>query len=152
MKKMRITAAACLLCSFIITAANANIKEGDIARHGRIFMSRILKENPGLEGSIRRAMSGIIRKGSAGVTVKDKFALFLYDSSRNRLSLQKIKYSYHGSTMAMFIVMKDLSDGQLYNLYVEYRYSGKSYVLKDIYFSSVFMDRLKSVKAFFGGD
>ncbi len=136
------------------TSASAEIKESEVAGQSRIFMSKILKDNPGQEQSIRSFMSGIIRNGNAGVRIIDKFGLFMYDSRSNHLSLVRIRYASRGSSASMFIVMKDNSDGQLYNLFIEYTYnsSRKSYTLGDLYFSSVFMDRINSVRNFFGGD
>jgi hypothetical protein len=116
-------------------------------------MKRIISGNPGRESEIRRCMDGIIKDGSAGVRLIDKFGLFLYDSRQNNLTLEKIKFLRDGHFYIFMITLKDNSDGGLYNLFLEYSYdSGRSaYTLTDISFSMVFADKIKSVSEFFGG-
>ncbi len=139
---------------FIALSLSAEIKEKELNHYRERFISKIKRDNPGMHSAIGRCMDGIVRQGSAGTRISDKFALFLYDSSRNRLSLERVRFFKQGSIDAFMIVMKDLSDGQLYNLYMEYFWSGKnkSYTLKDIYFSMVFREKMDSVRDFFGGD
>lgn len=132
----------------------ARIKESEVERFRNIFTAKIIKDNPGREKDIRNFLDGIVKRGSGGAGVADKFALFMYDSSVNRLTSEKIRFYRYGNSTTVFIVLKDESDGGLYNLYLEYIYSkaGDSYSLGDIYFSMIFSDRIDSVRAFFEGE
>lgn len=141
----------------ILTASltlQAQIKESEVERYRNIFTSKILKDNPGREKEIRNFLDGIVKSGSGGSGVADKFALFMYDSSVNRLTAEKINFFRYGNSTTLFIVLRDESDSGLYNLYLEYIYlkAGDSYSLGDIYFSMIFSDRIDSVRAFFEGE
>lgn len=132
----------------------AGIQEKDLESFKNIFTAKILKDNPGREEEIKNFLNGIVKKGRAGSGIADKFALFMYDSSVNRLAADGIKFFRYRDSTSLFIVLRDESDGKFYNLYLEYVYSkgGDSYSLKDIYFSMIFNDRIDSVRAFFEGD
>ncbi len=154
MKKYNIILMFFLFGLFLESPLLGNIKEGELKSYGRSFLQKVLSDNPGRGASIRQAMGGMIRRGNGGISLLDKFALFMYDSSKNGLVIDRVKYFTAGRSVSMLIVLRDLSDKRLYNLFVEYKYraSGNSYHLGDIYFSSVFMKRLRAVKRFFGGD
>ena len=132
----------------------AGVKEKDLERYRNVFTAKILKDNPGREREIRAFLNGIVKKGGGGSVIADKFALFMYDSSVNRLTAEKINFFRYGNSTTLFIVLRDESDSGLYNLYLEYIYSksGDSYSLGDIYFSMIFSDRIDSVRAFFEGE
>jgi len=131
----------------------ADIGEGELSGYKSLFLKKIISNNPDKESEIRKCMGGIIRDGSSGVRLLDKFGLFLYDSRRNGLALEKIKYFRDGHIYIFMITLKDNADSSLYNLFLEYSYdSGRSaFKLTDISFSMVFADRIKSVTEFFGG-
>ncbi len=131
----------------------ADIGEGELSSYKSQFLKKIISNNPEKESEIRRCMDGIIKDGSSGVRLIDKFGLFLYDSRNNGLSMEKIRYFHDGSTNLFMINLKDNADGSLYNLFLEYTYeSGRgAYRLTDISFSMVFADKIKSVSEFFGG-
>ena len=131
----------------------ADVGEGELSGYKSIFLKKIISGNPGREQEIRRCLDGVIRDGKSGVKLIDKFGLFLYDSKRNGLSLEKIKFIHDGRFYIFMIILKDNSDGGIYNLYLEYTYdSGRgSFRLSDIYFSMVFGEKIKSVSEFFGG-
>ena len=132
----------------------AGVKEKDLEKYKNIFTAKILKDNPGREKEIKTFLNGIVKKEGGGSGIADKFALFMYDSSVNRLTPDKIKFFRYGIRSTLFIVLRDESDGGLYNLYLEYISSkaGDSYSLGDIYFSMIFSDRIDSVRAFFEGE
>lgn len=141
----------------ILTASlflQARIKESEVERYRNIFTAKIIKDNPDREKEIRNFLDGIVKRGIGGAGVADRFALFMYDSSVNSLTAEKIRFYRSGNITTVFIVLKDESDGSLYNLYLEYIYSkaGDSYSLGDIYFSMIFSDRIDSVRAFFEGE
>ena len=131
----------------------ADVGEGELSDYKSMFLKKIISSNPGREQEIRRCMDGIIRDGKSGVKLIDKFGLFLYDSKKNGLSLERIKYIRDGHLYIFMIILKDNADGGVYNLYLEYTYdSGRgSFRLSDIYFSMVFGEKIKSVSEFFGG-
>ena len=150
----RISLFTSLIILIVSLTLQARIKESEVERYRNIFISKIIKDNPGREKEIRNFLDGIVKSGSGGSGVADKFALFMYDSSVNRLTSEKIKFSRFGNSTEVFIVLKDESDGTFYNLYLEYIYSkaGDSYSLGDIYFSMIFTERIDSVRAFFEGE
>jgi hypothetical protein len=141
-----------LIFSLLIPLA-ADVGEGELSSCKTLFIKKIILNNPGREPEIRKCLDGIIKDGNAGARLIDKFGLFLYDSRKNGLSLEKIKYFHDGHLYVFMITLKDSTDGALYNLFLEYTYdSGRSsYKLTDIYFSLVFAEKIKSVKEFFGG-
>jgi hypothetical protein len=145
--------AVILAVLFLSLPLAADLGEGELSSYKSLFMKRIIAGNPGRESDIRRCMDGIIKDGSAGVRLIDKFGLFLYDSRRNGLALEKIKFLRDGHLYIFMITLKDNADGALYNLFLEYSYdSGRgAYSLTDISFSMVFSDKIKSVSEFFGG-
>jgi len=141
---------------FIIISVSplaADVGEGELADYKSLFLKKIISNNPDRESEIRRCMDGIIKDGTSGVRIIDKFGLFLYDSRNNGLALEKIKYFRDGHNYIFMITMKDNADGGLYNLFLEYTYdSGRSaFKLSDISFAMVFSDKIKSVSEFFGG-
>lgn len=137
---------------FLGTALSADVGEGELARLRGAFMSRILADNPGREDEIRRCLGSMVRDGNTGSRLIDRFGFFLYDSSRNRLELEKIRFLKDPGGAVFFIVMKDSSDGQLYSLYLEYGITGGGSIkLRDTYFSMIYGERIKSVTKFFGG-
>jgi len=142
-----------VLMLFFTAQLSADVGEKELAGLRGAFMSRILAENPGKEGDIRRCLGSMVKEGSSGSRLIDRFGLFLYDSRRNRLVLEKIRFFRDSGDALFFIVLRDSSDGQLYSLYLEYKITGGSTIkLKDTYFSTVYGERISSVTRFFGGD
>lgn len=138
---------------FISGVVYADLKEGDLARYRGAFVSRILTDNPGREGEIMPLLESVVKEGAAGSRLIDRFGLFLYDSSRNRLALENIRFLKDSGGAVFFIVMKDSSDGKLYSLYLEYSVSGRGVIkLKNSYFSMIYNERIQSVTRFFGGE
>jgi hypothetical protein len=135
------------------TPLTADVGEGELSVYKSLFLKKIISNNPDRESEIRKCMDGIIKDGSSGVRLIDKFGLFLYDSRNNGLSLEKIKYIRDGHLYVFMITLKDNADGGLYNLFLEYSNdAGRgSFKLTDISFSMVFADKIKSVTEFFGG-
>ncbi len=131
----------------------ADVGEGELSSCKSLFLKKIISNNPERESEIRKCLEGIIRDGSSGVRLIDKFGLFLYDSRKNGLTLERIKYLRDGQAFIFMITLKDDADGGLYNLFLEYTYeAGRgAYKLTDISFSMVFADKIKSVSEFFGG-
>lgn len=131
----------------------ADIREGELSGYKSLFLKKIISNNPDKESEIRRCLEGLIKDGSSGVRIIDRFGLFLYDSRNNGLTLEKIKYFHDGQKNLFMITLKDSADSGLYNLFLEYSYdSGRgAFRLSDISFSMVYADRIKSVTEFFGG-
>lgn len=142
-----------LFIIFLYLPLGADIGEGELSGYKTQFLKKIISNNPEREPEIRRCMDGIIKDGSSGVRLIDKFGLFLYDSRRNNLDMERIKYFRDGNRYIFMITLKDNTDASLYNLFLEYTYeSGRgAYKLTDISFSMVFADKIKSVSEFFGG-
>ena len=132
---------------------SADVGEGELARFKSAFTSKIISDNPGREAEVRNCLSSIVKQGSSGVRLIDRFGLFLYDSGRNGLVLERIRFFRSGGTAAFFIVLKDSSDGRLYSLYLEYVFTGAGAIkLDSTYFSMVYSEKIKSVTRFFGGE
>ena len=145
--------AAILAVLFINTTLSADVGEGELARLRGAFMSRILADNPGREDEIRRCLGSMVKEGNTGSRLIDRFGLFLYDSSRNRLELERIRFLKDAGNAVFFIVLKDSSDAQLYSLYLEYGIAGGGGLkLRNTYFSMIYGERIKSVTKFFGGN
>jgi len=142
-----------LFILFLCLPLAADVGEGELSNYKSLFIKKILSGSPERESEIRRCLDGIIRDRNSGVRLIDKFGLFLYDSSKNNLSLEKIKYFHDGQAYIFMITLRDNSDGALYNLFLEYAYEPRrgAFRLSDISFSTVFADRIKSVTDFFGG-
>lgn len=149
MKKLIVS----LLIIFLYLPLSADIGEGELSSYKSQFLKKIISNNPDRESEIRRCMDGIIKDGSSGVRLIDKFGLFMYDSRRNNLDMERIKYFRDGNRYFFMVTLKDNADGSLYNLFLEYTYeSGRgAYRLSDISFSMVYADKIKSVSEFFGG-
>ncbi|HPJ40271.1 MAG TPA: hypothetical protein PLT75_17660, partial [Spirochaetota bacterium] len=81
-----------VLMLFFTAQLSADVGEKELAGLRGAFMSRILAENPGKEGDIRRCLGSMVKEGSSGSRLIDRFGLFLYDSRRNRLVLEKIRF------------------------------------------------------------
>lgn len=144
---------AILAVLFINTTLSADVGEGELARLRCAFMSRILADNPGREDEIRRCLGAMVKEGNTGSRLIDRFGLFLYDSSRNRLQLERIRFLKDAGSAVFFIVLKDSSDAQLYSLYLEYGIAGGGGLkLRNTYFSMIYGERIKSVTKFFGGN
>lgn len=136
------------------TLPGADIKENQLDGYKHSFMARVVKDNPGREAEIRECLGGMIKEGGAGVRLIDKFGLFFYDSSRNGLSMERVRFVKDGNSRIFIILLKDNADSSLYSLFLEYIYSpGRgTYSLGEIYFSDIFEEKMTSVKDFFGGD
>jgi hypothetical protein len=110
----------------------------------------VIEENPEYEHQIRTFLAGMVMEGRKGIRLLDKFGLFLGNMEKKGVGISRIRFFSHNELFCMFIVMKDQKDDQLYTMFVEYEYvSGARCVLKDIYFSIVFEERMKEVKSFF---
>lgn len=149
----RILPALITVIFFTCTSLSADVGEGELARLRGAFISMILADNPGREGEIRSFLGSVVRDGNTASRLIDRFGFFLYDSSRNGLELQRIRFLKDQGNAAFFIVLRDISDGQLYSLYLEYGITGGNTIrLSDTYFSMIYGERIKSVTKFFGGE
>ena len=139
---------------FCTMQAGADIREDQLQQYKSAFRAKVLGDNPGREQDINRCLDGMIREGGAGVRLIDKFGLFLYDSSSNNLSLERVRFIRERSSSIFIIFLKDGADGQSYSLYLEYIFNAAkgTYALGDIFFAKVFDSRAISVREFFEGD
>jgi len=126
------------------------ISEGAMAGYSGAVLSKIVNENPDAGAKIRLCLSGLLKDGASGMRLIDKLGLFLYDSKKHGMSLEKSRFYSRDSLFSLHLVMKDKNDSQQYSLYLEYDYNGGQCVLKDAYFSMVFDEKLKQIKRFFG--
>lgn len=148
------TAIFILAIFFFALPAGADIKEGQLEQYKSAFREKVISDNPGSEAEIKKCLNGMIKEGGAGVRLIDKFGLFLYDSSRGSILLERVRFISDGTKAIFIVILKDGEDGQAYSLYLEYIYNSSkgTYTLGDIYFSRIFEERMDSVREFFGGD
>jgi hypothetical protein len=130
--------------------ASAKISEKSLSHYKSAFLTMLIEENPEYERQIRTYMDGMVMEGRKGIPLLDKFGLFLDYMEKNGVSINRIRFYSHDGRFCMFIVMKDENDEQLYTVFIEYEYDADARcVLKDIYFSIVFEERMKELKSFF---
>src|SRR4030042_2942688 len=129
--------------------ASAQISEKTLSHYKSTFLTMVIEENPEYERQIRTFMDGMVMEGRKGIPLLDKFGLFLDNMEKKGVSFNRIRFYAHDERFCIFIVMKDANDEQLYTMFIEYEYAtGGRCVLKDIYFSIVFEERMKEVKSF----
>ncbi len=143
-----------ILCCALALPVQGELKENELDWYKNKFREKVLNDNPGRESEIRKSLEGMVKVGGAGVKLIDKFGLFLYDSRRNNLVLEKVKFFRDGSSSIFIISLRDESDEQLYSLFLEYVYSSSrgTFSLGEIYFSKVFEEKMTSVREFFSAD
>lgn len=130
--------------------AHSKISEKTLKNRTSIFMDRMIEENPGQENRIKKVMGGSVMEGRRGIRLLDKFGLFLDKMEKEGIEVERIKFYGYNNRFCIFFVMKDGKDDQLYTMFVEYEYGEKERcVLRDIYFSIVFEERMKELRAFF---
>jgi hypothetical protein len=113
-------------------------------------MGRVIEDNPEYEARIRRFMKGMILEGRMGIPILDKFGLFLSNMEKKGVAVNRIRFYSQDDLFCLFFVMKDLKDDQLYTMFLEYEFGkGGRCILKEIYFSIVFEERMKEIKSFF---
>ncbi len=143
-----------LLISFLLILAGSNsysaISEKELKKYGNSFLTKIIKDNPGYKRKIIKFMNGIIRSDNSGIKLIDKFALFIYDSKKNGIYVNKAKFLYDNDLFYLFIVFKDKEEGE-YTLFLEYKFNRKNNIctLKDVYFSLVFNEKKENIENFF---
>ncbi len=95
-------------------------------------------------------MKGMIMEGRMGISLLDKFGLFLSNMEKKEVSINRIRFYSQDDQFSLFFVMKDQKDDQLYTMFLEYEYGkGGNCILKEIYFSIVFEERMNDIKGFF---
>jgi hypothetical protein len=142
---------AAILVALPDDAAATRISESKLRMYRNAVLSRIIEDNPDREMRIRELMDGTVSHGKSRIRLLDKFALFYADMVRRGISMAKARYAEEGALRVLFFVFDDDRDDQQYTLYLEYTFnrSGRQCVLKDIYFSVVFAERMKELKKYF---
>jgi hypothetical protein len=128
----------------------AKISEKDLAQHGAALLSRVIDGNPDHEADIRTLFRGTVMEGNAGIRLQDKFGIFMSTMEKKGITIQSTRFYRQDDIFTLFLVMKDGKDDQLYTLFLEYGYgrNGRC-VLRDIYFSIVFEERMNEIRSFF---
>ncbi len=100
---------------------------------------------------IAELMGGMLVSGDAGMSLSDRLGMFLYDTKRHGISLTGVRFFSRDEIYALFLIMQDDADKQLYNLYLEYALdrTRNRCLLREIYFSMVFEERMNDIKGFF---
>ena len=149
---MNRSAAALLILAvaLIVPAANAKLSEKELDRYRSAVLSRVIDDNPEREEDIRIFFNGMVMEGNMGIRLLDKFGIFMSNMEKKDIEIRRTRFFRRDSVYSLFFVMKDRTDSQLYTLFLEYEYGRKARcVLKDIYFSIVFEERMSEIKSFF---
>ncbi|HNW30036.1 MAG TPA: hypothetical protein PKN50_16270 [Spirochaetota bacterium] len=148
MKKLALIIPLLVLCC--TSHSSAKISERTLGQFKSAFMGRVIEDNPEYEARIRRFMKGMILEGRMGMPILDKFGLFLSNMEKKGVAVNRIRFYSQDDLFCLFFVMKDLKDDQLYTMFLEYEFGkGGRCILKEIYFSIVFEERMKEIKSFF---
>ncbi len=148
MKKLALIIPLLVLCC--TSHSSAKISERTLGQFKSAFMGRVIEDNPEYEARIRRFMKGMILEGRMGIPILDKFGLFLSNMEKKGVAVNRIRFYSQDDLFCLFFVMKDLKDDQLYTMFLEYEFGkGGRCILKEIYFSIVFEERMKEIKSFF---
>ncbi|MBN2159805.1 MAG: hypothetical protein JW807_10445 [Spirochaetes bacterium] len=132
------------------TQASNIISETSLTNYNSLFLSKVIKDNPEREERIRTYLNGMVMEGHRGIHLLDKFGLFLGNMEKKEIEIERIRFFYHADVFTIFFVMRDLQDDQLYTMYLEYEYGDREQcVLKEIYFSLVFEERMNDIRSFF---
>jgi len=148
LKKLALIIPLLVLCC--TSHSSAKISERTLGQFKSAFMGRVIEDNPEYEARIRRFMKGMILEGRMGMPILDKFGLFLSNMEKKGVAVNRIRFYSQDDLFCLFFVMKDLKDDQLYTMFLEYEFGkGGRCILKEIYFSIVFEERMKEIKSFF---
>lgn len=136
-----------LSCS---TQAANKVTETSLTNYNSLFLSKVIGDNPERESRIRTYLNGVVMEGHRGIRLIDKFGLFLGNMEKKEIQIERVRFFYHDDLFTLFFIMKDLQDDQLYTMYLEYEYGDRSQcILKEVYFSVVFEERMQDIKSFF---
>ncbi len=128
----------------------SKISEKSLAQFKSAFLTRVIEDNPEAEDRIRKFLKGMVLEGRMGITLMDKFGLFLSNMEKKGVDIQRIRFYSQDDLFCLFFIMKDRKDDQLYTMFLEYEYGrGARCTLQEIYFSIVFEERMKEIKGFF---
>jgi len=150
MKQIAAAATLVLVITCVVLASNAKLSEKDLAHYRSAIQSRVIDDNPEREEEIRTFFNGMVMEGNRGIRLLDKFGIFMSNMDKKEIEIQRTRFYRQESVYTLFFVMKDRKDSQLYTLFLEYEYGKKERcVLKDVYFSIVFEERMNDIKSFF---
>lgn len=129
---------------------SAKLSEQSLIRHTAALLSRVIDDNPGREAEIRTLFNGTVMEGNRGIRLLDKFGIFMSNMEKKGIEIRRTSFYRKDDIFTLFFVMKDGKDEQLYTLFLEYGYGNKGRcVLRDIYFSIVFEERMNEIRSFF---
>jgi hypothetical protein len=131
-------------------AGRAKLSEKDLAQNKTALLSRIIDDNPDREADIRMLFNGTVMEGNMGIRLLDKFGIFMSNMEKKGIGIRSTRFFRQDDVFTLFFIMKDGKDDQLYTLFLEYGYGRKGRcVLRDIYFSIVFEERMNEIRSFF---
>jgi len=130
----------------------AKIAEKELERHNELFMETIIRETPHLQKEITTCLNTSLSDSHSGSRLLDRFGIFMNNCQIDNMAVTKTRFFYWRTGFALFIVLADSSDGQVYTLYLEYLLDmkEKSSRLRDLYFSPVFTEKVAAMKLLFG--
>jgi hypothetical protein len=150
MNRIAVSAGLILIVLCGASAVNARLSEKDLAHYTSAMLSRVIDDNPEREEDIRTFFNGMVMEGNMGIRLLDKFGIFMSNMEKKEIEIPRVRFYRQESLFSLFFVMKDRKDNQRYTLFLEYEYGKKARcVLKDIYFSIVFEERMNEIKSFF---
>jgi len=152
MKFLKIKAVTLAVIILLLPAiSRAKISQRELVKNNDRFLSMVMKDNPLYRKLIRECLDSIIIDRNSGTRLLDRFGIFLYDCDKNGIKITKSRFYFQHDSFTFFIVLEDNSDGQLYNFFHEYSYNRSREVsyLKDLHFSLVFNEKMKTLMDLF---
>lgn len=153
-KKINATLFISVCIFFIQDTSLSGITEKELSGNRGAILSRILSENDESKERIHQCLSCLIKDGSSGIRLIDKLGLFIYDSSKHGIMVEKTwfysRFNANSSFFSLHFVMKEKRDNQRYTLYLEYEYRNGQCIMRDAYFSLVFEEKIREIRSFFG--
>ncbi len=136
---------------FFISSISAKISEKKLNHYNSYFTNRMIKDNPEKKSIILQCLDSIVDSDNTGIRLIDKFGIFINDMKKNNIKIHRTRFLGSGNTYHFFITFRDTGDGQMYSLFLEYKFASnmKHCRLKDSCFSLVFKDKLEDIKHFF---
>jgi hypothetical protein len=150
--KFSLLAVLPLIVALAVTSGlSAKITESQFKAYRSAVLSRIIEDNADDEKNIRTVMNSTLLQTSARIRLIDKFAIFYSDLRKKGITIKKSRFAMSGAVFFLFFIFEDEQDSQQYTLYLEYEYrqDKRASLLKEIYFSVVFAERMKELQKFF---
>ncbi len=139
-----------ILSAWFADSATAGFSEKKLSSYNAMFLTRVIDENREDEGKIKKYLNGFLMEGQRGIRLLDRFGMFLAHMDKKGVELSHARFFSRNDLFSFHLLLKDMQDGQIYSLYLEYEYSRDGIcLLRDARFSIQFEDGMKDARGFF---